>query len=605
VYDMICRADTVGVFQIESRAQMSMLPRLRPRCYYDLVIEVAIVRPGPIQGQMVHPYLRRRNGDERVSYPTPEIEEVLRKTLGVPLFQEQAMQLAVVAAGFTPGEADQLRRSMGAWRRSGEIERFRTRLIEGMQRQGLSPEYAERVFEQLRGFGSYGFPESHAASFALLVYVSAWLKRYHPAAYGAALINSQPMGFYAPAQLVRDARDHGVEARPVDVNHSGYDCTLEPVSGDAAGVASDNAWPAVERVAAVEEGSRGNPADISETNGEDAIKEGVPKGRVKVAQRFIAGNDGAHTEKSPVGTNEGSGVAAGGVADSEQQDPARKCRAGLSRPDGAAEDGPVVRKDENGKAAGRPAETGRCEGAFPAPVALRLGMRLVRGVSRAQVAGIERARRDGPFRGVGDLIRRSGASRVTLARLAAADAFRSLGLARREALWAVLGGPDARTEELPLLAGLEQAEPHPSLPEQSLPERIVQDYDTTGLSLAAHPMALVRGRLELLGIVTARRLRGARQGQRVRVAGLVLVRQRPSTAGGTLFFTLEDETGMANLIVRAGVYERFRRAARGSVAVVAEGRVERQGEVIHVQTERITDLSHEVSCLASRSRDFH
>ena len=227
VYDMICRADTMGVFQIESRAQMTMLPRLRPRCFYDLVIEVAIVRPGPIQGNMVHPYLRRRNGEEPVTYPNEAIRRVLEKTLGVPLFQEQAMRLAVVAAGFTPGEADQLRRAMGAWRRNGHIDEFRQKLIDGMRERGLSEEYAERVFQQIRGFGEYGFPESHAASFALLVYVSAWLKHHYPAAFAAALLNSQPMGFYAPAQLVRDARQHGVEVRPVDVNYSEWDCTLE------------------------------------------------------------------------------------------------------------------------------------------------------------------------------------------------------------------------------------------------------------------------------------------------------------------------------------------------------------------------------------------
>jgi len=493
VYDMICRADTVGVFQIESRAQMSMLPRLRPRRYYDLVIEVAIVRPGPIQGQMVHPYLRRRNGEEKVTYPTPAIEKVLKKTLGVPLFQEQAMQLVVVAAGFTPGEADQLRRSMAAWRRGGAIDKFRERLIEGMTASGLSADYAERVFEQIRGFGSYGFPESHAASFALLVYVSAWLKRYHPAAFCASVINSQPMGFYAPAQLVRDARQHGVEVRAIDVNYSGYDCLLEPIdhSGSVPHPLLGKGW-------------------------------GTP--------------------------HQGWGA-----------------------------NGPAV----------------------------RLGMRLVKGVSRAQVEGIEEARREGPFVSVADLVRRSGVGRGTLARLAAADAFGSMGLNRREALWSVLGGWADDDEELPLFAGLEVEEARPALPVQSLAGRVAQDYETAGMSLAAHPMSLLRVGLRSVGIIEAGQLRGTKAGTWVRVAGLVLVRQRPATASGTLFYTLEDETGTANLIVRPRVYERWGRPTRRAVALVAEGRVERQGEVIHVLTERLGDLSEQLEQLRVRSRDFH
>ena len=511
VYDMICAADTIGVFQIESRAQMSMLPRLKPRCYYDLVIEVAIVRPGPIQGQMVHPYLRRREGREQVCYPTPEIETVLKKTLGVPLFQEQAMQLAVVAAGFTPGEADQLRRSMGGWRRTGVMEKFRHRLVEGMRRRGLDGEFARRVFEQIRGFGAYGFPESHAASFALLVYVSCWLKRYHPAAYCAAVINSQPMGFYAPAQLVRDAQNHGVETRPVDVNHSSYDCTLEPAGANESASVARRA-----------NGLRG--------------------------RRPL--HDAGHGQTSLTGPP----------------------RPGVPESWGAG--GPAV----------------------------RLGLRLVKGISRAQVAGLERARRDGPFTSVADLIRRCGTSRGTLARLAAADAFRSMGLSRREALWQVLAIED---DEPPLFAELEAAEPRPDLPVQSLAQRVAQDYDTTGMSLTAHPMSLLRGRLKSMGIIDAGQLRRTGTGRRVRIAGLVLVRQRPSTARGTLFYTLEDETGLANLIVRPPVYERYRRAARGAAVLLAEGRVERQGQVIHVQTERLSDLSEHLADLRSRSRDFH
>ena len=484
VYDMICRADTVGVFQIESRAQMSMLPRLKPRCFYDLVIEVAIVRPGPIQGKMVHPYLRRRNGEEPVSYPSEALKEVLQKTLGVPLFQEQAMRLAVVGAGFSPGEADQLRRAMGAWRRRGVMDKFRTRLVEGMKARGLEEEFAERCYEQICGFGEYGFPESHAASFAFLVYVSAWLKRYHPAAFCMALINSQPMGFYQPAQLVRDARAHGVTVLPIDVNFSGYDCRLEKVGGGRQ----------------VRRAARAGPATWGK-------------------------------------------------------------------------DGPAV----------------------------RLGMRLVRGVSEAQVAGIEQARRAGPFVSVSDLVRRACLGRAPRARLAAADALRSLHSSRRTALWEVL----ALREEAPLLDEVEPVEGEVRLPGLRDDEIVRQDYETTGLSLHAHPISLIRSELHLLGVKPARALQHARHGQWMKVAGLVLLRQRPGTALGMLFYTLEDETGVANLVVRPQVYEKYRPVARGATALVAEGRVERQGEVVHLQVKRLEDVPRRLADLRSTARDFH
>jgi error-prone DNA polymerase len=470
VYQMISRADTMGVFQIESRAQMSMLPRLRPRTFYDLVIEVAIVRPGPIQGNMVHPYLRRRNGEEPVEYPNDEIREVLRKTLGVPIFQEQAMRLAVVAAGFTPGEADQLRRAMGAWRRSGVIEQFRLKLLDGMTRRGLSEEYAQRVFEQIRGFGEYGFPESHSASFALLVYVSAWLKHYYPDAFAAALLNSQPMGFYAPAQLVRDAREHGVEARPVDVNESEWDCTLEEL-GDGC--------------------------------------------------------------------------------------------------------------------------------------ALRLGFRQLRGLPKKEAAAIVEARRAGPFCSVEDFARRTGLGRATIMRLAKADAFNSLQLDRRGALWQALG--QHRDRPLPLFDRLPAAEVEawPSeLPALAPFEEVVADYRAAGLSLKGHPMAFLRPRLVELRVTPAASLARTQSGSWVRVAGLVLVRQRPGTASGITFVTLEDETGVANLIVRPDVWERYRRAASTSTAIVAHGRLERHGQVIHVLTSKLEDLAPVTQRLATQSRDF-
>lgn len=472
VYDMICRADTVGVFQIESRAQMSMLPRLKPRCYYDLVIEVAIVRPGPIQGKMVHPYLRRRSGQEAVDYPSPEVESVLRKTLGVPLFQEQAMKLAMVAAGFTPGQADQLRRAMGAWRRRGVMDKFRDQLIEGMLARGYRREFAERVYEQICGFGEYGFPESHAASFALLVYVSAWLKCYYPEAFCAALLNSQPMGFYAPAQLIADARRHHVVVRPIDINHSSWDCTLE--------------------------------------------------------------------------------------VDDPSRDP-------------------------------------------PTPPALRLGLRLVRGLSRADVDRIVSARAAGPFLSFADLVRRTGLRAGTLKRLAQADAFGSLALPRRLALWRAL------PERGPLTIWDQTAseQPLPQLPLMSLFAEVLADYRSTSLTLRPHPISFLRPLLRKWGVVPAQCLIALKNDVPLKVGGIVLLRQRPGTANGVTFMTLEDETGTVNLIVHRRIWERYRRAARGAIALIAHGRLQTDGQVIHLLVTKLQDLSDRLRHLDQRSRDFH
>ncbi len=458
VYEMMHRADTMGVFQIESRAQMSMLPRLKPSCFYDLVIEVAIVRPGPIQGNMVHPYLQRRASGEAPTYPNDKIRDVLQRTLGVPLFQEQAMQLAVVAAGFTPGEADQLRRAMAAWRRPGVINEFRVRLLQGMRANGLSEEFAESVYRQIKGFGEYGFPESHAASFALLVYVSAWLKCHYPAAFCAALINSQPMGFYAPAQLIRNAQEHGVEVRAIDVNRSAWDCTLE---------------------------------------------------------------DGA----------------------------------------------------------------------------LRLGLRMVVGMAKSQTALLEQSR---PFESIDD-VRRCGVSGATVERLARADAFGSLQLDRRASLWESLR-PAATA---PLFQDLEDSETPLSLPAMEGREEVFADYATTGLSLKAHPISFFRTQLNELQVATASRLATLADGAFVRVGGLVLVRQRPGTAKGITFVTLEDETGVANLIIRMDVWERFYEVARRAPAYIASGRLQNQQGVIHVLVSRLENLHHAINGLRSKSRNFH
>jgi error-prone DNA polymerase len=466
VYDMICRADTIGVFQIESRAQMSMLPRLRPRCFYDLVIEVAIVRPGPIQGNMVHPFLRRRMGEEEETYPNDAICAVLAKTLGVPIFQEQAMRLAVVAAGFTPGEADQLRRAMAAWRRPGLIDQFRQKLLDGMRANNLPEEFAQRVYQQIEGFGEYGFPESHAASFALLVYASAWLKHYYPAAFAAAVINSQPMGFYQPAQLVRDAREHGVEVRGVDVNHSAWDCTLE------------------------QEGFGFRISDCG-------LKTANP-------QSF-----------------------------------------------------------------------------------LRLGFRMLNGLGEAAGRAIERARGEGPFISIDDLAQRTGLGQAVVKRLAEADAFGSVGAGRRQALWQALG-QERKRRAMPLFdhiaapsrIGVQQpgrggrAIYVPALPPMPDYEQVVADYRAAGLSLRAHPISFYREQLARLGVTPARRLVELPNDAPVIVAGLVLLRQRPGTAKGITFVTLEDETGTVNLVVHQQTWDRFYGVARRAPAWIAHGHVQ-------------------------------
>jgi len=469
VYDMLCAADSVGVFQVESRAQMTMLPRLKPRDFYDLVIEVAIVRPGPIQGDMVHPYLRRRSGEETVTYPSAELERVLGKTLGVPLFQEQAMQIAIVAAGFTPSEADQLRRAMATFKQRGDVGQFRERLVEGMVANGYDRDFAERCYNQIEGFGTYGFPESHAASFALLVYVSAWMKRHYPAAFACALLNSQPMGFYAPAQIVRDARKHGVEVRPVDVNRSAWDNTLEPADPDTA---SD-------------------------------------------------------------------------------------------------------------------------------PMALRLGFRQVAGLGEADGKRIAAARGNG-YDDPLALWRRAGLATGSLEALARADAFTSMGLDRRRALWAVKGLPEA--EPLPLFAAADAeelgAEPAAELPAIAETEQVVDDYASLRLTLRRHPLSFLRARYDADGYARAADLWALSSPEnrddevprpRAKVAGLVLVRQRPGSAKGVIFATLEDETGVTNIVVWPKVFETYRPAFLGASLLAVEGRIQRDGLVLHLIAERIAN----------------
>ncbi len=462
VYAMCQRADTIGVFQIESRAQQSMLPRLKPANFYDLVIEVAIVRPGPIQGGMVHPYLKRRQGKEPVTYPSAAVKGVLERTLGVPIFQEQVMQLAIVAAGFTPGEADHLRRSMAAWRRKGGLEKFEQRLVDGMGARGYAESFARQIYQQILGFGEYGFPESHSASFALLVYVSAWLKHYEPAAFCGALLNSQPMGFYAPAQLVQDARRHGVDVRNVDVTISDWDCTLE-------------------------------------------------------------------------------------------QD------------------------------------------------ALRLGLRMIAGMSEASAQRIVAARNAAPFADVADLAHRAQLNRHDLGALAAAGALAALAGHRHAAAWDVAG-----VERLPpLLAGAAFDEASPQLPAPTEGQDIVADYRALGLTLGRHPLALLRGQLRARRLLTSAEVRDSPHGRSVRTAGIVIGRQRPDTASGVIFVTLEDETGATNVIVWRDLSDRQRRELLGSKLMGVYGRVEREGMVVHLLAGRLVDLSPLLGSLQTHSRDFH
>ncbi|MDQ2862865.1 MAG: error-prone DNA polymerase, partial [Bacteroidota bacterium] len=480
VYEMICHADTIGVFQIESRAQQSMLPRLKPVCFYDLVIEVAIVRPGPIQGDMVHPYLRRRNKEEPEEYPSKALEAILKRTLGVPLFQEQAMKIAIVAAGFTPTEADELRRSMATFKAKGLVTKFEEKLIKGMLQNGYQLEYAQRVFKQLEGFGSYGFPESHAASFALLVYVSSWIKCYYPDVFACGLLNSMPMGFYQPAQIIIDARKHGVEVKPVDINYSLWNNTLESIPSPKS------SYP--------------NSILLNEKEGEERMKQDDVKSKF----------------------------------------------------------------------------------------GLRLGFRQVKGL-REDDADILVSNRIKNYVSINEL-RNIGLSENTLEKLADADAFRSMSLDRREALWQVSekDAPYAMFSDQPSADGIDE---RITLPVMSTSEHVVHDYAATSLSLKAHPVSFIREKLDQLHIVSTKNLSSLKNGNLVKVAGLVLVRQRPGTAGGICFMTIEDETGFANLVIFQNLFEKFRKEILQSKLIMVEGALQIEGEVIHVIVKRCYDFS--------------
>ena len=625
-YDMISDADTIGVFQVESRAQMSMLPRLRPQRFYDLVIEVAIVRPGPIQGDMVHPYLQRREAKRldpsyEPEYEKPELREVLKETLGVPLFQEQAMRMAIVAAGFTGGEADQLRRAMAAWKRGGGLEHFQGKFLNGMHKNGYSPEFAGRCFKQICGFGQYGFPESHAASFALLVYASAWLKRHHPSAFAAALLNSQPMGFYAPAQLVRDAREHGVDVRPIDVNASAWDCTLEPGGRGKAyhgpGVENrchEESQDAVSRLSVVPRDTGFQPVRNARDEGEPRLSQSAD--RTHGLEARVTGE--ASGSLSPVRGGEGGGEGPGLQETRSASGPLTLI---ISPPYGGEGTRATPGENSTGPLNSRYLETAtdadETTPASPNPhrstwgrdgPALRLGLRQVKGLRQADVERIVAAReKHGPFTSIEQFHAVSGVSAAAVRRLAEADALRSLGDSRRPAIWRAMSLTD---EQLPLFpeTGPQREASPVALPKMPDGQEVRTDYATAGLSLKQHPVFFVRPTLARAKVIPAMMLRDAAacpHGRYVRVAGLVLVRQRPGTASGVVFVTLEDETGIANLILWSSVYDQYRAAARHAVLLEVAGYVQREGQVVHVLARRLTDRTELMGCLSQPSRDFH
>lgn len=729
-YDMICKADTVGVFQIESRAQMSMLPRLKPRSFYDLVIEVAIVRPGPIQGDMVHPYLRRRNGEEPIRYPDEAIRRVLGKTLGVPLFQEQAMSLAVVAAGFTPGQADELRRAIAAWKRSGnQIARFGEALEQGMVARGYSRAFAKQVFEQIKGFSGYGFPESHAASFALLVYASAWLKRHHPAAFAAALLNSQPMGFYAPAQIVRDAQEHGIAVRGVDIHCSRWDSTLERGPDVVARLAEECrhascevqtqfAWcaPSTASSAAssmsyfaqdtaskssarstfrVEAGvgamleaqhqqqhqqkhqqkHQQTRVAYSHDVGANAMPDDIMRAKpsIYLLERFRWGGLGEQNEPRPSVEATGTSVRvqrwetmASKVVPREMRDMNAEDAIGFVRAHGRGRSAlPTTTFENSTEKFDRPSSLSRLAEPLcppsgedhvarlssdvsfdvPSQPAVRLGLRMVRGLEVDEAQRIVAAvARTGPFRRIADLADAANIGRATLRKLAAADAFTSMGLDRQQAMWQILAlrdrardadgrpapslwntprdnprgtsrdtsnndassyakerigeGSDIPHEEsIPTSSHVAMPQPdehEPNLPSVHELSAIAQDLESTGVSLKRHPIACLRERLQRARVLPCGFLRDERRtpaGRRITVAGLVLLRQRPSTAKGIVFMTVEDESGIANLIFRPQVYERLRKAVRHAAAICVRGKVERRHGVVHLLVTDARDIT--------------
>jgi error-prone DNA polymerase len=582
-FRMIRRADTVGVFQIESRAQMAMLPRLRPRTYYDLVIEVSIVRPGPITGGMVHPYLRRRNGEEEVIYPHPSLEPVLKKTLGVPLFQEQVMKLAVVAADYTPGEADQLRRDMAAWRRTGRLERHRERLITRMVAKGITLEFAERVFEQIKGFGDYGFPESHAASFAYIGYVSAWLKCHYPTVFVCALLNAQPMGFYTPASLIDDAKRHGVEVRPVDVQLSDWDSTLEPTTARARGPhhgRQSRVVRALESASTIEGpiASRSQEASAQIRSRQEIYRWGASRAR---ETRDCRPNPGGASNNYYKGEDDKARF---------ECDRKLAVRVGLRYVKG-------LREDQGEKIlAARAIIT-----APDADAAARTTIIAPDADAAARV--------NGPFESIDDFVRRTGCEDGVLTRLAEAGAFDSLDPHRRNALWETAGAASERDrereypgQETLALDGDDDVVDFDDLTDY---ETIAWDYGSTGHSTRGHLLTPVRHELRAMGLPDARTVWRMQTGRRVRYAGIVINRQRPGTAKGVVFMTLEDETGFVNVIVWRDVFKKYEIIGKTTSFLGVTGKVQSEEGVVHVVAESLWDPATARKPRRRGSRDFH
>ncbi len=555
-YDMICAADTVGVFQIESRAQMSMLPRLKPRCFYDLVIEVAIVRPGPIQGGMVHPYLKRRQGLEPVDFPGPGLREALGRTLGVPIFQEQVMQVAMLAAGFSAGESDDLRRSMAAWKRKGGVHRFYDRMVQGMVRNGYTEVFAQNIFKQIEGFGEYGFPESHAASFALLVYVSCWLKHHEPACFLAAMLNSQPLGFYSPSQLVQDAQRHGVEIRAVDVMCSDWDNTLERVGAAEPGQQAAEPQAVASQVVASQ--AVGQQAAGPEDIGSQAMGSDPDSGQQLSRSARIWSKSGS----DPI-----AGAHAAPTSDTHH--------------------------------------TEKLESDPDLQPAVRLGLRMVSGLGEAAAQRIVAARLDAPFSTTEDLALRATLDQGDLKALASADALRALSGHRRQQVWEA----SALKPAPPLLKAVPVDEDWLELPPAGEGEEVVFDYASTGLSLRRHPVSLLREQLAQMKLLSAAQLRDLPDGRLVRACGLVVMRQQPQTAKGVVFVTLEDETGSVNVIVWKSLREQQRNELLYSRLMAVYGVWQRDaqtgGEVRHLIARRLKDLTPLLGGLSTRSREFH
>ena len=596
-YDMVCQADTVGVFQIESRAQMSMLPRLKPRCFYDLVVQVAIVRPGPIQGGMVHPYLQARANPGAVQYASPALEEVLKRTLGVPIFQEQVMQIAMAAANFSGGEADSLRRSMAAWKRKGGVHHFYDRLVGAMVANGYTQEFADGLFKQIEGFGEYGFPESHAASFALLVYVSCWLKRHEPACFLAAMLNSQPLGFYAPSQLVQDARRHGVIVRPVDVSHSDWDCTLENWGLEKWG--SDSNFP--QHMAAEQLGSDPDSGQQSDRSARPITKSGSDP-------------NCAHAQTTPCGHAQ-TPPCAYAQATSPPKRNVRQPTGGqspLSFDATFADHNPVLNRDPTpigppplaccaNESVGPP--TMQAPG--QAHPAIRLGLRMVSGLREDVAQRIAQERTRAPFASTHDLAHRCGLDAGDLKALASADALTSLSGHRRQQVW----DASALHAAPALFRGVPVAEEALALPAAWEGEEVVFDYAATGLSLRRHPVAFLRAQLATQKLLSAAQMRDFPHGRLARACGIVTMRQQPHTAKGVMFVTLEDETGSVNVIVWKAVKEAFRpalyRARLLAVYGVWQRSEESGGQVRHLIAKRLVDMTHLLGDLAPGSRDFH